>query len=125
MHIVSSPRASGTVRDRTNHAPVSGAQVAISRTWQARWPDYGGPTFEEALTDLRPPTVITGSNGQFYIPQQKKWIMEFPPPEGPARGTLVVQCDGYKAALVPVMDGMWEDLGNVWLTPLWSRPVPP
>lgn len=125
QHIISSPAATGTVLDRHTRQPLAGVQVAISRAWQRAWPDYGTPTLEEALAGLRPPTVTTGTNGEFYIPSTKKWIMEFPPPEDYARGTLVVQKDGYQPALLPLEEFLREDLGNIYLTPMAGRLEPP
>jgi hypothetical protein len=122
LHITSSPGASGIVLDRQTRQAVSGAQVVVSRTWQREWPNYGLPTLDEALENTRPPLVVTGSNGQFFIPPERKWIMAYPPPGGPARGTLIVRQAGYAPALVPLVEDLPEDAGTVLLTPVARQP---
>jgi len=122
MHIISSPGATGFILDTQTRGAIGGAQVVVSRSWQREWPDYGVPTLDEALANTRPPLVVTGANGQFVIPPQKKWIMEFPAPEGHARGTLVVRREGYKPAMIPLVEGWQEDVGKILLTPVARRP---
>jgi len=118
-HITSSPGASGFVFDRKSRQAVAGAQVVVSRSRRRKWPNYGTPTLDEALEDTRPPLVVTGANGHFFIPSERKWIMAYPPPEGGDLGTLVIRRDGYNPALVPLMGDL--DGGTVLLTPV-SRP---
>jgi hypothetical protein len=119
-HIISSPGASGIVIDRKTRQAVAGAQVAISRSWRRDWPEYGPPTLDEALQNTRPPIVVTGTNGHFLIPPERSWIMDFPPPEGTARGTLVVGRDGYNPAMVPLTETLRD--GTVLLTPIGGHP---
>jgi hypothetical protein len=121
VRITSSPGASGFVLDRQTRQAVSGAQVAVSRSWRREWPDYGPPTLDEALADTRPPLVITDTNGHFFIPPQQEWLKDYPPPEQPDRGTLVVRREGYKPAMIPLNDDL-EDVGTVLLTPISKRP---
>lgn len=116
-HIVSSPGATGIVLDRQTRAPVPGAEVAISRVWERPWPNYGVPTVEEAEGDIRPPRVTTGPDGRFAIPHERKWIMEYPVPEGYGRGTLVISHQGYKTVTVPLQEETREDVGAVLLPP--------
>jgi hypothetical protein len=118
MHIISSPGASGFVFDRETRGAIGGAQVAVSRASRREWPDYGVPTLDEALENTRPPIVMTDTNGHFSIPPLQEWMKDYPPPEGPARGTLVVRRDGYKPAIIPLMADSMEDVGIVLLTPL-------
>jgi hypothetical protein len=125
MHVISSPGASGIVLDRQTRAAIGGAQVAVSRSWRRDWPNYGPPTLDEALADTRPPLVVTGADGHFFIMPEMKWIMEFPAPEGDASGTLVVRREGYKPAMVSLTDDSKMDVGTVLLTPVagqQSRP---
>jgi hypothetical protein len=120
MHIISSPGASGFVIDRQTRQAVPNAQVAVSRSWQRRWPNYGTPTLDEALADTRPPLVVTGADGHFLIPPERKWIMAYPTPEAGSFGTLIVRRDGYKPALVPLMEDL--DVRTVLLTPVTGQP---
>jgi hypothetical protein len=86
--ITSSPGASGMVLDAQTHAAISGAQVVVSRSWPRERPDYSPSTLANALTNTRPPLIITGTNGRFSIPRQHEWILYVPAPElAPAVGT--------------------------------------
>jgi hypothetical protein len=118
MRIVNSPGASGTVLDRYTRKPVQGAECVISRSFQRAWPDYGPPTLDDALETTRPPHVLTDGDGQFLITPEIKWNFDFPPPEGPARGTLIVRKDGYKPTLVPLMEDVSMNLAQILLTPM-------
>ncbi len=71
MHVISSPGVSGIVIDRQTRNPLGGAQVIVSHVWQRDWPNYGVPTVEEALADTRPPLIVTGTNGTFFIPHRR------------------------------------------------------
>ena len=121
-HVISSPGASGFVLDRKTRQAVAGAQVAVSRAWQRTWPDYGPPTLDEAIDDTRPPMVVTGTNGHFSIPPERSWVFDYPTQEGHALGTLVVARDGYSPAMVPLMEGVNDQVGTVLLTPLRGPP---
>jgi hypothetical protein len=120
-HVISSPGAFGFVADRQTRAPVAGAQVVVSRAWQREWPNYGPPTVVEALDKTRPPSVTTTTNGHFVIPAERKWIMQFPPPEGGNRGSLIIQHEGYQPEILPLIQNGEQDVGRVLLTPLFPR----
>jgi hypothetical protein len=122
VHIVSSPGASGFVIDRQTRAAIPGAQVAVSRSWQREWPNYGVPRLDEALAATRPPLVFTDADGHFSIPPEKEWMKDFPPPETSAHGTLVVRREGYKPVLLPLEADSIQDVGIILLTPLAARP---
>jgi hypothetical protein len=99
---VTSPGARGVVLDAQTHAPLSGAEVVVSRL------DYlstNPPDVSDALTNTRPPVVTTGKDGRFRIPaeQHRKLIVDYliEPYKAPG-GTLVVQRIGYQPVAVPL-----------------------
>lgn len=103
-HVTTSPAAVGTVVDAETREPISGAQVQVSYTWRAYWSDLNPPVLSEVITNTRAPIVLTDTNGVFSIPRENQWVFTYPPPEWYARGTLVVEQDGYEPAIIPVTD---------------------
>src|SRR5580693_8028510 len=101
--ITSSPAACGVVLDSKTHEPVSGAQVAVAYSEQPGSQDLSVPVFDWAVTNTRPPVVVTGTYGEFNIPRQRIWMMT-PMQDWHAYGTLLILRDGYKMAMIPVSD---------------------
>lgn len=61
------------------------------------------PALSNALADIRPPIVITGDDGRFSIPSQKRWGLYIMPMDVfPPQGTLIVTKDGYEPLMVSV-----------------------
>lgn len=122
MKSVTSPGAVGTVLDRDTRKPIPGVKAIVSRTYQRDWPDYGLPTVDEAMTNTRPPLVLSGPDGQFIVPPEKKLVFKYPEPQEHARGTLILRKDGYKSATFPLIEGIDDDVGTVVLAPGMDRP---
>ena len=102
-HNTTSPSARGVVLDAQTHAPLSGAEVVVSRLW-----DTELPTVSDALTNTRPPVVTTGKSGRFSIRPERHWDLviylaeRFRTPGG----TFVVQRAGYEPAAIQ----LWGDI---------------
>ena len=99
---VTSPGAKGVVLDAQTHAPLSGAEVVVSR--RCSW-DTNPPAILDALTNTRPPVVTTGKDGRFRISveQHRELIVDFLIEPYRARGgTLIVQRAGYESAAIPL-----------------------
>lgn len=111
---VTSPGAKGVVLDAQTHAPLSGADVVVSRL--EYW-NTNPPAVSDALTNTRPPVVTTGKDGRFRIPveQHHELIVDYLiQPYRPRGGTLIVQCAGYQPVAIP----LWG-----WIMPI-SAPAP-
>lgn len=102
-HNTISPGARGVVLDAQTHAPLSGAEVTVSRLW-----GFESPTVSGALTNTRPPVVTTEKSGRFSIRPERHWDLvvylteRFREPGG----TLVVQRAGY----VPTTVQLWGEI---------------
>jgi hypothetical protein len=111
---VTSPTARGVVLDAQTHAPLSGADVVVSRLYDL---STNPPAISDALTNTRPPVVTTGKDGRFHIPAERhrELIVDYliQPYKAPG-GTLIVQRAGYQPAAIP----LWG-----WLMPI-SAPAP-
>lgn len=111
---VTSPGAKGVVLDAQTHAPLSGADVVVSRLFYL---STNPPAISDALTNTRPPVVTTGKNGRFRIPaeQHRELIVDYliQPYHAPG-GTLIVQRAGYEPAAIP----LWG-----WLSPIAAPPA--
>ncbi len=96
-HNATSPGARGVVLDADSRAPLSGAEVVISRLW-----DIPLPSVADALTNTRPPVVVTGKRGRFCIRPEWHWDVIGPLVERfrEPGGTLIVQRAGYEPAAV-------------------------
>jgi hypothetical protein len=103
--VTSSPAARGVVLDAKTHAAVCGARVVMSRSVSEY--SWSPVTLAEALTNTRPPLVITGTNGGFSIPRAHQWMLMCPMGQSLTLGTLVIQKQGYEPAVIGV-----DDLGN-------------
>jgi len=111
---VTSPGARGVVLDAQTHAPLSGADVVVSRLHDL---STNPPAISDALTNTRPPVATTGKDGRFRIPaeEHRELIVDYLIQPYRARGgTLVVQRAGYQPAAIP----LWG-----WLRPI-SAPLP-
>ena len=110
---VTSPGARGVVLDAQTHAPLSGADVVVSRFHDL---STNPPAISDALTGTRPPVVTTGTNGRFRIPTEQHhelivdWLIQ---PYRQPGGTLIVQRIGYQPVAIP----LWG-----WLRPISSSP---
>ena len=110
---VTSPGARGVVLDAQTHAPLSGADVVVSRLYDL---SINPPAISDALTNTRPPVVTTGKDGRFRIPTEQHhelivdWLIQ---PYRPPSGTLIVQRADYQPAVIP--------LGG-WLRPISAPP---
>lgn len=104
-HDTTSPGARGVVLDAQTHIPVTGAIVAVSRACG----DTNAAPVSEALSEIRRPVVITGSDGRFSIRPERHSQLVFlgyeEPHFGPP-GTLVVRCKGYTSETVQ----LWGDI---------------
>lgn len=109
-----SPGATGVVLDSQTRAPISHAELFVSKAnYQlpvvtnpvtgkseevvpATEDQLVAPTLDEAIKKRRVPVVFTSSDGKFSIPPQTKWGIYIVPMDifGP-QGTLVVRCEGY------------------------------
>ena len=110
---VTSPAARGVVLDAQTHAPLSGAEVVVSRLHDL---STNPPAISDALTNTRPPVVRTGKDGRFRIPaeQHHELIVDYLiRPYRPRSGTLIVQRAGYQPAAIP----LWG-----WLRPMSAPP---
>lgn len=98
-HNTTSPGGRGIVLDAQTHAPLSGAEVVISRV-----ADMQAPKVSDALTNTRPPVVTTRANGRFSIRPERQWDLVYYLTERFRRpgGTLVAQHPGYEPAVVPL-----------------------
>ena len=122
--VTTSPASCGVVVDAQTHVPVSGAKVQMSYTWRAYWTVLNPPELDDVITNTRPlGAVYTGASGEFSIPREHVWAVMYPEPVWETWGTLIVQCDGYEPALIPVSDrkGLDEKERTVMLKPVASE----
>ncbi|HSY44360.1 MAG TPA: hypothetical protein VK811_10660 [Candidatus Acidoferrum sp.] len=99
--ITSSPAAWGYVMDAKTHEPIVGAKAEMSYTWRAYWSDLNPPQLSDLLANPRPPFVTSDTNGQFFIPREREWVMMSLPVDFNAYGTLVILQNGYKPGMFP------------------------
>ena len=112
-HQVTSPGARGVVLDAQSHAPLSGADVVVSRLYHM---GTNPPAVSDALTNTRPPVVTTGKDGRFRVPaeQHHELIVDYliRPYRAPG-GTLIVERAGYESAVIP----LWGDFRPISAPP--------
>ncbi len=98
--LTSSPGASGIVVDAQTHAAIGGAQAVVCRS--SVW----GPaprSVADALTNARPPRVVSKADGRFSIRPEHRWVIYFPEPAvPPAAGELVIRREGYQPVMLPM-----------------------
>jgi hypothetical protein len=117
LRLTSSPGASGVLVDAQTHWPISGATAVVCNPlpspFEADW-----PTFAAALTNARPPQVISDKGGTFFIPPKHQWAIYHPMPTlAPARGYLIVRQDGYEPKMIGICTNGTENVGTVFLNP--------
>ena len=112
LRFTTSPGASGVVVDSQTRAPIAGAEVVVSRS------TYPPGSMDEALTNRRPPSITTETNGSFSIPPERAWdLFVIPVDAFPPFGLLVVKHDGYDPVLVPFWSRSTKPLGEVLMKP--------
>ena len=113
LKYTTSPGASGVVLDSKTRAPLTGAEVVISRS------TYPPVSVGEAFTNSRPPTVITEASGRFSIPPEHVWDLFVVPVDSfPPFGLLVVKHEGYDSVLIPFWSRSTKPLGEVLMKPV-------
>jgi hypothetical protein len=111
LKFTTSPGATGTVVDATTHAPITGAEVLISRS------TYPPSSPDAAFTNSRPPLVMSQTNGQFAVPSQRRLdFYVLPVDVFPRFGLLVIKTPGYETTCVPFWSKKIADLGEIKLT---------
>jgi hypothetical protein len=137
LRFTSSPGAIGVVLD-AHSRPLAGAEVFVS-TVRWRWPtvtnavpgqvdldlngEYLPPPLSEAIINARLPIAITGSDGRFLIPAEKRWGILILPlglmgDVFPASGTLVVRRDAYEPAMVLIMADDEDKIREILMMPV-------
>ncbi len=110
LKFTTSPGATGTVLDAATHAPISGAEVIISRS------TYPPPSPDLAFTNSRPPTVLSQEGGRFSVPLERRLDLYFLPVDiFPRFGLLVVKRPGYETTCVPFWSRSIAELGEIQL----------
>jgi hypothetical protein len=108
IRYTTSPGAMGRIVDASTHAPVSGAEIVISRL------TYPPDSPEMAFTNSRPPTVMSREAGQFSVPLERRLDFYFAPIDlFPRFGLLVIRCQGYETTCVPFWSHSIADLGEI------------
>ena len=110
IKFTTSPGATGKIVDASTHTPINGAEVLVSRS------TYPPPSADAAFTNSRPPVVMSGENGQFSVPSQRRVDLYFLPVDiFPRFGLLVVKHQGYETTCVPFWSKSVAELGEVGL----------
>jgi len=125
-----SPGVTGMAIDDKTEAPVDGAEAFVSRatdrfakvafdpiTDQFKHGDTPQPpSLSEAISSARLPAVITGPDGRFSIPQEKRWGLYIIPTDVfTPRGSLIIRREGYQDVILSVSSWGIVDLGDVRL----------
>jgi hypothetical protein len=110
LRFTTSPGATGRIVDATTHAPVTGAEVVVSRS------TYPPSSADGAFTNSRPPTVMSSEMGRFNVPLERRLDLYFVPVDiFPRFGLLVVKRQGYRTACVPFWSRSVVELGDIQL----------
>jgi hypothetical protein len=83
--------------------------------------EYLPPPLSEAIIKARLPIAITGSDGRFLIPAEKRWgilILGLMGDVFPASGTLVVRQDAYEPAMVLIMADDEDKIREIRMMPV-------
>jgi hypothetical protein len=103
-----SPGATGKIVDASTHAPIAGAEVAISHSI---YPPESG---EKAFENRRAPMVMSREGGQFSVPLERRLdIYCLPIDVFPRFGLLVIKCDGHETTCVPFWSRSVAELGEI------------
>jgi hypothetical protein len=114
LRFTTSPGANGRIVDSSTRAPISGAEVVISRSI------YPPPSADAAYTNSRAPIVMSREAGQFNLPLERRLDLYFLPVDAfPRFGLLVVKRQGYRTTCVPFWSRSVADLGDI---PLVAAP---
>ena len=112
LKFTTSPGATGKIVDAGTRAPLSGAEVIISHS------TYPPSSPDNAFTNSRPPTVMSGESGQFALPLERRLDLYFTPIDAfPRFGLLVVKRAGYETTCVPFWSRSIASLGEVPMKP--------
>ena len=103
-----SPGATGRIVDAATRAPVSGAEVVISRS------TYPPESPDKAFDNSRSPTVMSNDQGTFSLPVERRVDLYCVPVDVfPRFGLLVVKCKGYATTCLPFWSHSVADLGDI------------
>ena len=116
MRFTTSPGATGRVVDAANHSPISGAEIAISRS------TYPPESSKRAFENRRAPLVLSQKSGSFSVPLERRLDLYCLPVDiFPRFGLLVVRLKGYQTACVPFWSRSAADLGEIQMRPEPTR----
>jgi hypothetical protein len=108
LRFTTSPGATGRVVDASTHSPLSGAEVAISRS------TYPPESADKAFGNARSPVVMSQGAGSFSVPPERRLDLYFVPLDVfPRFGLLVVKCPGYETTCIPFWSRSVADLGEI------------
>jgi hypothetical protein len=108
IRFTTSPGATGRIVDASTHAPISGAEIVISRS------TYPPESPEKAFVNNRPPMVMSREAGQFSVPLERRLDFYFLPIDVfPRFGLVVIRCQGYETTCVPFWSRSVADLGEI------------
>jgi len=112
LRFTTSPGAKGKIVDDVTHAPISGAEVAISHS------TYPPESPQKAFANRRSPTVMTRDDGSFSVPVERRIDLYCVPVDAfPRFGLLVIKRQGYLTACVPFWSHSVADVGEIRVTP--------
>ena len=112
LKFTTSPGASGRLVDAANGSPLTGAEVAISRS------TYPPESADKAFENARSPVVMSQGEGAFSVPPERRLDLYFVPIDAfPRFGLLVVRCPGYETTCVPFWSRSTAQLGEVRICP--------
>jgi len=110
LRFTTSPGATGRIVDAATHAPITGAEVVVSRS------TYPPSSADGAFTNSRPPTVMSSDAGRFNLPLERRLDLYFVPVDiFPRFGLLVVKRQGYQTVCVPFWSRSVAELGDIQL----------
>ncbi|HTL17537.1 MAG TPA: hypothetical protein VL793_09880 [Patescibacteria group bacterium] len=110
LRFTTSPGANGQILDAKTHAPVIGAEVVISRS------TYPPSSPESAFSNSRSPKVMSGQDGSFSVPLERRMDLYFVPIDAfPRFGLLVIKREGYPTTCIPFWSHSVADLGQIRL----------
>lgn len=112
IRYTTSPGAKGRVIDAATHQPISGAEVAISRSI------YPPESPDKAFANSRSPTVMSDQHGVFSLPPERRFdIYCIPVDSFPRFGLLVIKRSGIATTCVPFWSRSVAELGEILVPP--------